>query len=93
MAVEESTSIQWVNSIALRKAEIAYNFGLSECNRVKKCSCCKIDFSVQKHLETLFSILRVADLFVYISFIEMALNCIRWPYSDDPFNLNWILYK
>ena len=27
-----------VNSIALRKAKIAYNFGLSECNRVKECS-------------------------------------------------------
>ena len=25
-----------VNPIALRKAKIAYNFGLSECNRVKK---------------------------------------------------------
>ena len=24
------------NSIALRKAKIAYNFGLSECNRVKR---------------------------------------------------------
>ena len=25
------------NPIALRKAKIVYNFGLSECNRVKKC--------------------------------------------------------
>ena len=25
----------YVNSIALRKAKIVYNFGLSECNRVK----------------------------------------------------------
>ena len=24
----------WLNPIALRKAKIAYNFGLSECNRV-----------------------------------------------------------
>ena len=24
-----------INPIALRKAKIAYNFGLSECNRVK----------------------------------------------------------
>ena len=24
------------NPVALRKAKIAYNFGLSECNRVKK---------------------------------------------------------
>ena len=26
-----------VNPIALRKAKIAYNFGLSECNRVNYC--------------------------------------------------------
>ena len=25
-----------INSIALRKTKIAYNFGLSECNRVKE---------------------------------------------------------
>ena len=25
----------WLNPIALRKAKIVYNFGLSECNRVK----------------------------------------------------------
>ena len=25
-----------IDPIALRKAKIAYNFGLSECNRVKK---------------------------------------------------------
>ena len=25
----------FINPIALRKAKIAYNFGLSECNRVK----------------------------------------------------------
>ena len=25
----------WLNPIALRKAKIAYNFGLSKCNRVK----------------------------------------------------------
>ena len=24
----------WLNPIALRKAKIVYNFGLSECNRV-----------------------------------------------------------
>ena len=35
-----------INPIALRKAKIAYNFGLSECNRVKghpdygKSPCC-----------------------------------------------------
>ena len=26
---------QWVNPIPLRKAKIGYNFGLSECSRVK----------------------------------------------------------
>ena len=26
----------YLNPIALRKAKIAYNFGLSECNRVKE---------------------------------------------------------
>ena len=33
------TALQWqcyVNPMAFRKAKIAYNFGLSECNRVKK---------------------------------------------------------
>ena len=34
ITVEESTSIEWVNPIALRKAKIEYNFGLSEDNRV-----------------------------------------------------------
>ena len=29
-----------LNPIALRKAKIAYSFGLSECNRVKKRFCC-----------------------------------------------------
>ena len=28
-------SYRTINTIALRKAKIAYNFGLSECNRVK----------------------------------------------------------
>ena len=37
--------VEWIlfNSIALRKAKIVYNFGLSECNRVKiqgKQLCC-----------------------------------------------------
>ena len=27
--------IAYINPIALRKAKIVYNFGLSECNRVK----------------------------------------------------------
>ena len=27
------------NPVALRKAKIAYNFGLSECNRVKQMAC------------------------------------------------------
>ena len=26
----------WFNPIALRKTKIAYNYGLSECNRVKR---------------------------------------------------------
>ena len=28
-----------MNPVALRKAKIVYNFGLSECNRVKKINC------------------------------------------------------
>ena len=31
-----SVTYDFVNSIALRKAKIVYNFGLSECNRVKR---------------------------------------------------------
>ena len=33
-AISKASSIL-INPIALRKAKIAYNFGLSECNRVK----------------------------------------------------------
>ena len=40
-----------LNPIALRKAKIVYNFGLSECNRVNLFSC--IDTSLQ--LSTTFA--------------------------------------
>ena len=34
--LDNKTSMFWLlNPIALRKAKIVYNFGLSECNRVK----------------------------------------------------------
>ena len=33
-----------INPIALRKAKIVYNFGLSECNRVKRLSMKEIIF-------------------------------------------------
>ena len=36
--VSTKTVFQCLNLIALRKTKIAYNFGLSECNRVKKWS-------------------------------------------------------
>ena len=31
----------YINTIALRKAKIVYNFGLSECNRVNKSTACR----------------------------------------------------
>ena len=33
--VDSFTMPGWINPIALRKAKIVYNFGLSECSRVK----------------------------------------------------------
>ena len=33
--MEENGTWKYLNPIALRKAKIVYNFGLSECNRVK----------------------------------------------------------
>ena len=33
--LNESLTDDFINPIALRKAKIVYNFGLSECNRVK----------------------------------------------------------
>ena len=33
-----SLSLSYINPITLRKAKTVYNFGLSECNRVKECS-------------------------------------------------------
>ena len=35
-SVEKSVFFLDVNSIAIRKAKIVYNFGLSECNRVNE---------------------------------------------------------
>ena len=36
--IVQSCSYSEINPIELRKAKIVYNFGLSECNRIKKSS-------------------------------------------------------
>ena len=47
-----------LNPIALRKAKIVYNFGLSECKRVEVVECCSrfidVDWSVNH--ETVFTV-------------------------------------
>ena len=35
LCIAYALMVRYFNPIALRKAKIAYNFGLSECNRVK----------------------------------------------------------
>ena len=55
------------NPITLRKTKIAYNFGLSECNRVKDSFLiCIVQFEMKHPLDTVYCLLTI---FVYFAFL------------------------
>ena len=76
-------SLYAINPTALRKAKIVYNFGLSECNRVKE----SLAEGVTTYFRRICSYFLCMDFFMYfngtfhLNTLSKVFAVIQWQYK------------